>query len=143
MSKLASRVNNINVHNTQMEEQTRKIRNQKLALVTLNVRTLRTEESEVELVHALEEIKSDILGLSKVRRMGEAIVEKENGDLWCHKGETPSQRGVGFIIQKQNQTLSEQKGASKQLLSENKPYSLNSTYNFCALKKLQFRFLEI
>ena len=26
------------------------------------------------------------------------------------------------------------------LLSENKPYSLNSTYNFCALKNLQFKF---
>ena len=30
--------------------------------------------------------------------MREVIVEKENGDLWCHKGETPGQRGVGFII---------------------------------------------
>ena len=28
------------------------------------------------------------------------------------------------------------------LLSENKPYSLNSTYNFCALKNLLFRFQE-
>ena len=27
---------------------------------------------------------------------------------------------------------------SNQLLSENKPYSLNSIYNFCALKNLQF-----
>ena len=31
---------------------------------------------------------------------------------------------------------------SNQLLSENKLYSLNSTYNFCALKNLQFRFQE-
>ena len=29
-----------------------------------------------------------------------------------------------------------------QLLSENKLYSLNLTYNFCALKNLQFRFQE-
>ena len=29
---------------------------------------------------------------------------------------------------------------SNQLLSENKLYSLNSTYNYCALKNLQFRF---
>ena len=50
-------------------------------LATLNVRTLRTEESEVELAYALEEIKFDILGLSEVRRIGEAIVEKENGGL--------------------------------------------------------------
>jgi hypothetical protein len=40
--------------------------------------------------------------------MGEAIVEKENGDLWCHKGETPGQRGI-HNKKKQNQTLSEQK----------------------------------
>ena len=31
---------------------------------------------------------------------------------------------------------------SNQQLSENKLYSLNSTYNFCALKSLQFRFQE-
>ena len=31
---------------------------------------------------------------------------------------------------------------SNQLLSENKPYSLNSTHNFSALKNLQFRFQE-
>ena len=30
--------------------------------------------------------------------MGEAIVEIENGDLRCHKGETPGQREVGFVI---------------------------------------------
>ena len=34
------------------------------------------------------------------------------------------------------------KSNSYQLLSENKLYSLNSTYNFCALKNLQFRFQE-
>ena len=31
---------------------------------------------------------------------------------------------------------------SNQLLSENKLYSLNSIYNFCALNNLQFRFQE-
>ena len=31
---------------------------------------------------------------------------------------------------------------SNQLLGENKLYSLNSTYNLCALKNLQFRFQE-
>ena len=68
---IASRVNNINVPNTQTEEHTRKIRNQELTLATPNVRTPRTE---VELAHALEEIQFDILGLSEVRRLGEAIM---------------------------------------------------------------------
>ena len=54
LASSASRVNNINVPNTQ----TRKIRNQEFTLATLDVRTLRTE---VELAHALEEIKFDIL----------------------------------------------------------------------------------
>ena len=49
-----------------MEEQTRKIRNQELTLATLYVRTIRTEESEVELAHALEEIKFDILDRKSV-----------------------------------------------------------------------------
>ena len=93
LASSASRVNN-KVPNTQTEEQTWKIRNQELTLATLNVRTLRAEESEVELAHAFKEIKFD----SEVRRMGWAIVEKENGDLWCHKEETPGQRGVGFRI---------------------------------------------
>ena len=75
-----------------------KICNQELALSTLNVRTLRTEESEVELAHGFEEKKFDILGLSEVSRMSEAIVEKENGDLWRHKRETAGQRGVSFIV---------------------------------------------
>ena len=34
-------------------------------------------------------------------------------------------------------------GHSNQLLSENNLYTLNSTYNFCALKNLQSRFQDI
>ena len=77
MGKLASSASRVDNINTQAEKQTRKIRNQELTLATLNGRTLRTE---VELAHALEEIKFDILGLSEVRRMGEDIVEEENGE---------------------------------------------------------------
>ena len=56
-------------------------------IATLNVRTIRTEESEVELAHALEEIKVDTLGLRlEVRRMDEAIVEKEMGTYGATKG---------------------------------------------------------
>ena len=83
LASSASRLNNRNVPNTRMEEKSRKKRNQELTLATLNVRTLRTE---VELAHALEEIKLDILGLSEVRRTGEATVEKENGNYGATKG---------------------------------------------------------
>ena len=79
------------------------------SLATLNVRTVRTGESEVDLAYALEEMQFDILGLSEVRRMGEAIVEKENGDLWCHKEETSGQRGVDFIIKNRIKHLENKK----------------------------------
>ena len=76
LASFASRVDNINVPNTQMEEQTRKIRNQEMTIATFNVRTLRTEELKVEITHALEEIQFYILIISEVRRMSDAIVEK-------------------------------------------------------------------
>ena len=60
LTSTALRVSNINIPNTQTEEQTTKIHKQELTLATLNVQTLTTEESEVELAHALEEIKFDI-----------------------------------------------------------------------------------
>lgn len=72
-----------------------------ITISTLNVQTLRTSEREEELDHALKEIKFDVLGLSEIRRTGEAIIEKQNGDLFYYIGTTPGQRGVGFIIRKQ------------------------------------------
>ena len=51
-------------------------------------------------MHALREINFDILGLSEVRRLGEVITEKENGDIFSYMGETKGQKGVGFIIKK-------------------------------------------
>ena len=72
--------------------------NKEITIASLNVRTLKTYEREVELDHALKEIKFDILGLSEVRQVGEAIIEQPNGNLFCYKGTTPGQKGVGFII---------------------------------------------
>lgn len=73
-------------------------RGQDITIATLNVRTLRTEEREVELENALEHVNYDILGLSEVRRTGEAIIEKRNGDIFYYKGTTLGQKRVGFII---------------------------------------------
>ena len=69
-------------------------------IATLNVQTLRTEEREEELERALRETKIDILGICEVRKLGEAITERENGDLFHYKGETAGHKGVGFIIKK-------------------------------------------
>lgn len=62
--------------------------------------TLRTEEREEELNYALKNINCDILGLCEIRRMGETIIEKNNGDLFCYIGQTKGQKGVGFLIKK-------------------------------------------
>lgn len=75
--------------------------NQEITIATLNTRTLSTYEREIELEQALQEIKVDILGLSEIRKSGEDIIERTNGDIWYHLGTTPGQKGVGFIIKKQ------------------------------------------
>ena len=81
------------------------------------MRSLGTEEKETELHNALHQIKYDILGLSEVRRMGEAIIEKMDGDLYCYKGETRGQRGVGFIIKKHlKQNVLEVNGISERIM---------------------------
>ena len=71
-----------------------------LIIATLNVRTLRTTEREIELDYALEDTKFDVIGLSEIRRTGESIIEKENGNLLSYVGQTRGQKGVGFLIHK-------------------------------------------
>ena len=39
--------------------------------------------------------------MCEIRRSGEAIVDRHNGDIFCYKGQTKGQRGVGFIIKKE------------------------------------------
>lgn len=45
-------------------------------LGTLNVRTLRTSEREIELDNVLMELNFSILDLGEIRRIGENIIEK-------------------------------------------------------------------
>lgn len=72
-----------------------------LKIGTLNVRSLATTKSFIELTYMLQQIKIDILGLAEVRRMGYAIEEHENY-IFCYKGETLGQYGVGFLINKKH-----------------------------------------
>jgi exonuclease III len=85
--------------NTHHPKKKNNVRN-KLHLGTLNVRTLRTIEREIELDNALKEIKSSITGLSEVRKLGEGIIEKTNGNVLCYIGKTKGQKGVGFLVHK-------------------------------------------
>ena len=63
---------------------------------TLNTKTLCKREAELE--HALKNVNFNIIGLSEVRKVGEALIEQENGDLFYYKGTTPGQKRVGLII---------------------------------------------
>ena len=53
-----------------------------------------------ELEIAMKDKSYDIVGLSEIRRVGEAVLEKQNGDLFSFVGETKGQRGVGFLVNK-------------------------------------------
>ena len=59
----------------------------------------------------------DIIGLCEIRRLGEAIIEKDNGDIFCYKGETKGQRGVGFLIKnKLKHMITEIVGVSERIM---------------------------
>ena len=57
------------------------------------------EDREFELDNALKEHDYNVLGLSKLRRKGESIIERIDGDILCYKGIDGGQKGVGFLIQ--------------------------------------------
>lgn len=58
---------------------------------------MRTEDSLHELETAISNLKWDVLGISELRRLGEAIEERSSYILY-HKGEIAGQRGIGFLI---------------------------------------------
>lgn len=73
-------------------------------IATYNTLSLRTEESLQEFIYSIRDIKWDIIGLSEVRRLGEAIEEHDQFILY-YKGETPGSHGVGFLIRKRLKTF--------------------------------------
>lgn len=72
---------------------------QYIYIATFNTLTLRTNESLTELIIALSNIKWSIVGLSEVRRHGEAI-EDHGNFIFYYNGVTPGQFGTGFLVQK-------------------------------------------
>ncbi|KAL0868479.1 hypothetical protein ABMA27_007962 [Loxostege sticticalis] len=70
-----------------------------LALVTYNVRTLRTDEKIVELEDEMSRLRWSIMGLSEVRREGEDTITLRSGNLlYYREGDQLSQGGVGFLV---------------------------------------------
>ena len=73
--------------------------NRRLALVTHNVRTMRTDERIAELEEELSRLRWDIVGLSEVRREGEDTMTLKSGNLFYYReGDQQSQGGVGFLV---------------------------------------------
>lgn len=74
-----------------------------LQIATYNIRTLLSEHKVLELEEELNHIKWDILGMSEVRRKGEAETILKSGHLLYHKGEDEiSQGGTGFLVHKRH-----------------------------------------
>lgn len=63
---------------------------------------LENEDRLIELEAALIEVKWDIMGLSEVRRKGEGLIQRKSGNYFYYFGETKGQKGVGFLIKKDN-----------------------------------------
>lgn len=79
----------------------RKINKSKiLHIATFNVRSLSTIQKYIELTHAIQKIKVDILGLAETRKMG-CKIEEHSNHIFCYIGETPGLYGVGFLIKKE------------------------------------------
>lgn len=110
-------------------------RKHKQHIATLNVRSLKTHESLIELENALETINCQILGLSEVRKTDERIEEYENYILY-YKNEKPGLYGVGFLIKKYlKNNIIEFKGISDriavlniELPGHNQPTSIIQVY---------------
>ena len=86
---------------THKDQECKSIRNssrKSFLLSTFNVRTLRSEDRVLELEYGLNQTNYGIMGMSEVRKVGEGIMVKQNGDLFSYIGANTSHKGVGFII---------------------------------------------
>ena len=67
-------------------------------LHSYNCRGLAGEDRVIELENALQKIKWGIVGLSEVRKEGENLVKRKNGNYFYYFGETKGQKGIGFYV---------------------------------------------
>lgn len=71
-----------------------------LRIIHFNTQDLANEDRLREFEYALKFTKYDIVGLSEIRREGERVVRRYNGNLWFYFGESKGFRGVGFYVNK-------------------------------------------
>ena len=72
--------------------------NEELEILFYNCRGLANEERLCEMENAIEKVRWDIIGLSEVRRKGEGLIKRRNGNYFYYFGETKGYRGIGFYI---------------------------------------------
>ena len=68
--------NHIDHYSTKISDHRTKLKENGVKIATLNTRNLRTCEREADLEHALKNVNFDIIGLSEVRKVGEAAIEQ-------------------------------------------------------------------
>ena len=76
------------------------MKRKEMNILHYNCRGLASEERLQEFENALQEIKWDIVGLAEVRREGENLIKRRNGNYFYFYGETKGYRGVGFYVRK-------------------------------------------
>lgn len=69
-----------------------------MSILHYNCGGMANEERVEEFENALKDIKWDIIGLAEVRREGESLVKRKNGNYMYYYGETKGYRGVGFYV---------------------------------------------
>jgi hypothetical protein len=81
-------------------EGAKNLRVPKIYVSTYNVRTLKDDDRETELMHELSETKLNwhIIGLAETRRKGEHLANTEGGHILYTIGGDAPQRGVGFLV---------------------------------------------
>ena len=72
-----------------------------LKILNYNCRGLASEARLVEMEAALAKVEWDIIGLSEVKRKGEGLFLRKSGNYFYFFGETPGQKGVGFLFKKE------------------------------------------
>ncbi|KAL0810833.1 hypothetical protein ABMA28_010143 [Loxostege sticticalis] len=73
----------------------------KLKIGSYNAKTLRSDDRLEELLHELQKITWDVIGLSEVRRPGEECIKLNSGHTFYYRGKANShQHGVGLLINK-------------------------------------------
>ncbi len=67
-----------------------------LRVLHYNCRGLTNEERMTEFETALDKIKWDVVGTSEIRKQGEGLLRRNNGNHFYYFGETKGSRGGGY-----------------------------------------------